>query len=559
MKKHTPYTCYDDMLSDYYGCHRPPRKKKKHRPLTQSFDNGEVIPGKDSEPFQEYIVAASMDKDGDVFEEYIVMSSSTADETGEEEYVVASFSYNGDNYDPASTDPGYIATASTVSANQDLQTDVLNQFAGAAEADPAATTDTSAPAPAPVYGKPPAPAKPAAPAADTGVPAPDAAHPDTDSLLSDLKQMQQPPSTAQEAGSGSLSSREEEIVSDLQAILSGKKVYDAQSKSMVSRDELGKAQSVSDNGNSNGHTAGNDPGAKNEHAIFDRIAQNMKFANAYNLGTIQVDTEELNNRFNEFDRVQEAPPSRPSSSPKNTSNTVTAAPQKMSEQEDFDPAEFMHDLDEIHKQGQSQQPAATVEAQPAPSTQMSPPADFPPRPTNLRPLTSQERANEFGAFAFVPDPSTFGGDGIRVTDNWMRDNITSVDIPQLNGKLQGGRPIQHGSINFHRAGAERLRRLWAAWEAAGLLDRVLTFEGGYAARFIRHTEGRNPRPLSNHSWGTAFDINASQNGFGQEPAQMGQRGCVRELVAIANQHGFFWGGHFRGHKDGMHFELGKVI
>lgn len=527
-KKQVPYTCYDDVLSSYYGCHHRPNRKKR-KTLTMSFDNGEILPGKDSEPFQEYIVASSLDKDGDVFDEYVVQSYSVAEDNNSEEYVVQSFSYTDDSYESPYQGTDFISTSSTVSQNQDLQTDVL---------DPLSTEKTA------------------------DVPSSD--KPDTAALINDIKDIQRQSPSAPGVpadNSGSLSSREEEIVNDLQAILSGKKVYDPASKKTVNREDIGKQQSVEDN--KPAPAPAPDPGAKNEHAIFDRIAQNMKYANAYNLGTIQVDTEELNNRFNDFDKVPEAPAKRPATPATPAPPAAPApAPAPVSQQEDFDPTEFIRDLDEMRKQGQGQ-PVATVEAQPAPSTQMSPPGatatDFPPRPTNLRPLQTQERAAEFGTFAYVADPATFNGDGIRVTDNWVHDNIMSVSIPQLNGKQANGHPIQHGTILFHRAGADRLQRLWAAWEAAGLLDRVLSFEGGYAARFIRHTENRNPRPLSNHSWGTAFDINATQNAFGQEPAQMGQPGCLRELVAIANQHGFFWGGHFNGHKDGMHFELGKAI
>jgi hypothetical protein len=42
------------------------------------------------------------------------------------------------------------------------------------------------------------------------------------------------------------------------------------------------------------------------------------------------------------------------------------------------------------------------------------------------------------------------------------------------------------------------------------------------------------------------------------PALKGKQGCVRELVPIANQHGIYWGGHFKRRPDGMHFELAKV-
>jgi len=39
---------------------------------------------------------------------------------------------------------------------------------------------------------------------------------------------------------------------------------------------------------------------------------------------------------------------------------------------------------------------------------------------------------------------------------------------------------------------------------------------------------------------------------------VGARGSVRELVQIANGLGFFWGGHFSGTPDGMHFELAQL-
>ncbi|MBP0649891.1 M15 family metallopeptidase, partial [Mycobacterium tuberculosis] len=57
----------------------------------------------------------------------------------------------------------------------------------------------------------------------------------------------------------------------------------------------------------------------------------------------------------------------------------------------------------------------------------------------------------------------------------------------------------------------------------------------------------------------AFDINAEWNPLGVEPAAMGAKGCVRELVPIANRFGFYWGGHFSTRADGMHFEVAKLL
>lgn len=73
-------------------------------------------------------------------------------------------------------------------------------------------------------------------------------------------------------------------------------------------------------------------------------------------------------------------------------------------------------------------------------------------------------------------------------------------------------------------------------------------------RFVRGSR----TTLSNHSWGTAFDINYAWNCLGALPALRGEKGSVRELVPIAHRHGFYWGGHF-SRRDGMHFEVARVL
>jgi len=99
-----------------------------------------------------------------------------------------------------------------------------------------------------------------------------------------------------------------------------------------------------------------------------------------------------------------------------------------------------------------------------------------------------------------------------------------------------------------------MQKLWSDWENAGLLAHVLTWAGSFVPRFSRGSTS----VLSNHSFGSAFDINVAWNQLGVEPALVGQKGSVRELVPIAHQNGFYWGGHFsRG--DGMHFEVAKII
>jgi hypothetical protein len=106
-------------------------------------------------------------------------------------------------------------------------------------------------------------------------------------------------------------------------------------------------------------------------------------------------------------------------------------------------------------------------------------------------------------------------------------------------------------MRFHKLAAAQLTGLWTDWDNAGLLNRILTFDGAFVARFIRGST----TTLSNHAFGTAFDINAAENPLGARPALVGQRGSTRELVSIANKWGFYWGGHFGSRPDGMHFEI----
>jgi hypothetical protein len=78
---------------------------------------------------------------------------------------------------------------------------------------------------------------------------------------------------------------------------------------------------------------------------------------------------------------------------------------------------------------------------------------------------------------------------------------------------------------------------------------VLTWDGSFVPRFIRGSR----TTLSNHAFGTAFDINCGYNRLGTIPALLGNKGYVRELVELANEHGFYWGGHFASPRsDGMH-------
>lgn len=177
---------------------------------------------------------------------------------------------------------------------------------------------------------------------------------------------------------------------------------------------------------------------------------------------------------------------------------------------------------------------------------------FPTKPSFPPIIGVAQRQSLFGPLEFISAPTAKNPEAIKITNNFEAQHIVSINIPQLVGVP--GAP--GGVTKFHRLAQKQFVSLWAAWDAAGLVKTILSYDGDYVPRFIRGKAQQ--QILSNHAFGTAFDINAKWNAFGAEPATWGQKGCVYELVDIASAHGFYWGGFF-SHRDGMHFEVAKII
>jgi hypothetical protein len=174
--------------------------------------------------------------------------------------------------------------------------------------------------------------------------------------------------------------------------------------------------------------------------------------------------------------------------------------------------------------------------------------NWPPLPVE-GPLSLQKRLAVFGTFAFRSAPIKNNPEAIVITDGWDKKNIVTTKIPQLK-KLSWSE-----NVSCHRLIAEQLRSLFDEWDRIGLMSNVLTYGGLWVPRYIRGSR----TTLSNHSWGTAFDINVQWNMLGSRPALKGEKGSVRELVQTANKYGFYWGGHFKTRPDGMHFEAYRVL
>lgn len=183
--------------------------------------------------------------------------------------------------------------------------------------------------------------------------------------------------------------------------------------------------------------------------------------------------------------------------------------------------------------------------------------NFPPIPSDIKPLSILQAESLYGKIEWkrkIP-----GEDDVIILNNFVQENIISIDIPQLS-------KIQHPEstrIRCHKLAAPYIIQLWQDWENAGLLHNIENFGGCLNIRTVRRKKKKGqPKPpptntLSNHAFGVAFDINTKSNARGIIPPIRGQKGCVRELVPYAYKLGFWWGGYFPT-PDGMHFELTRV-
>jgi hypothetical protein len=186
---------------------------------------------------------------------------------------------------------------------------------------------------------------------------------------------------------------------------------------------------------------------------------------------------------------------------------------------------------------------------------------WPKKPTDLTQPNSTITQSLFGTFQFQFAPVPGNAEHINILGNWVAENIVTVNVPQLRGMVipinEAHATLSSGNIQCHTLARQPILDLFAAWDAAGLMSKMLTWDGSWVPRLIRGKTNPIPANLSNHSWGSTFDINEALNKRGTVPALMGARGCLREFVSIANEIGFYWGGHF-AKRDGMHFELARL-
>ncbi|HEX7314014.1 MAG TPA: hypothetical protein VF297_08830 [Pyrinomonadaceae bacterium] len=303
----------DRLYARYYGdmaarCEKK-KKGKQATALSLSYDDGETLRQQgDGEQFEEYVVQQSV---SDGFEEYVVESAYGAEQYAEGQSYYSTQSSTGGKFDSIPNEDGNPA--------QECEVDIFPPPKKAHLPVARVTADRTPPA---------EPARQQQPQQ----------HSD-DGGLAALKEF-----AASQSGTS-----DDDFMADIQAILTGGKVYDKDSKQVKEKQgpQQSRQQSVGSNGGGDGPPL---PEAKNEHDIFNRIAQSMQYANAYDLGTV-----ELENRFADFDRTSEEEQRaarEKKARPRVKGTPSPSAPPSAAyvpEVPAVDSADFLQDLDAIHQ------------------------------------------------------------------------------------------------------------------------------------------------------------------------------------------------------------------
>lgn len=175
---------------------------------------------------------------------------------------------------------------------------------------------------------------------------------------------------------------------------------------------------------------------------------------------------------------------------------------------------------------------------------------FPLKPKFSSIESNQLLLEKFGEILYSSNPIKNNPENVIILNDFETKNIIQVEIPQLVRTFHGANKI----VRFHRKAAEQLRAFFNEIEKQGMLSLLLSYGGSFNSRLVRGSK----TVLSKHCFGIAFDINMQWNPFNGEPIALGMLGSIRELVPLAHQYGFYWGGHF-SRKDGMHFEIAQLL
>jgi hypothetical protein len=117
--------------------------------------------------------------------------------------------------------------------------------------------------------------------------------------------------------------------------------------------------------------------------------------------------------------------------------------------------------------------------------------------------------------------------------------VKSYSVPGTTIKLRCAEKVAPLLVGF----AAEFHTLIEPIDTGGLDD------WGYCFRMVRGTTDK----LSNHSSGTAIDLNATKHALGKVGTF--EAGKVPMIRALAKKYGLTWGGDYKNRKDEMHFEV----
>lgn len=156
----------------------------------------------------------------------------------------------------------------------------------------------------------------------------------------------------------------------------------------------------------------------------------------------------------------------------------------------------------------------------------------------------------FGPLTFeTADADWVRGGEIRFTSGFDRSLIKPVFIPQIVGMPRSSEgAVNTGHLQFHAYAHAQLQAAFKQIEEQGLLPKMISFGGARFQPRLRkpvNAEGKKllSRSPSNHSFGTAFDVNARDGKYGAS---------AEPFAEIFAANGFLWGKPFN---DPMHFEV----
>jgi hypothetical protein len=164
--------------------------------------------------------------------------------------------------------------------------------------------------------------------------------------------------------------------------------------------------------------------------------------------------------------------------------------------------------------------------------------------TSKYPLLSKVNGS-FGQFRY----RNLSGGRIEVDPQWVAENIVTITLPGLNQKVQVHKNAADNFItafNYIKNGTAVVNG-----KEVPLLSLIKTMDGTYVTRHVNWDASRG---LSNHSWGTAIDINANGHfGYVDPEKDVNDPNLILWKKAFEPA-GFSWGNRY---SDSMHFELLK--